>query len=81
MNNDKKVTKVQKYTIEVIHYEDGSTEMSRTNDGFSVFGLIGILSHVLRHIHSIVDENYKPIVDTETINSTNSTMFPKPNEE
>lgn len=38
--------KKQVYTIEVITREDGYKTIERTNDGFSLFELIGILSQV-----------------------------------
>jgi hypothetical protein len=81
MSNEKKIVKVQTYTIEVIHYDDGMTDMKRTNDGFSVFGLIGILSLVINHLYGVVANSYKPVVDSETITATDATIFPKSNEE
>jgi len=42
----KKSVRKQTWTIEIEHYDDGSTTMRRTNDGFTAIELVG-LSHIV----------------------------------
>ena len=41
---DKKVVKEKVYTVKLIFFDDGSTQLKRTNDGFNVFELLGVLN-------------------------------------
>ena len=60
MSNDKKIILKQKYTVEHITYNDGTTAMSRTNDGFTAFELIGILEYSKDEIINQIKGNIKP---------------------
>jgi hypothetical protein len=48
--NQPKETSRKKYTIELIEYDDGSRRLTRTNDGFEAFSLMGRLTHVITEI-------------------------------
>lgn len=39
---EKVVTRRQTYTIHMEHYDDGTTQMFRSNDGFNAIELLGI---------------------------------------
>ena len=43
MSNDKQVISKRKWTVEHITFNDGSTALSRINDGFNAFELMGLL--------------------------------------
>lgn len=57
---DKAIEKRKIYSIEFIHYRDGSHGMIRHNDGFETFELIGHLQFALREIQNQVDDMYQP---------------------
>ena len=42
MNKEKTVTRIKKYTIEIIVYSDKSITMKRINDGFDAIELLGL---------------------------------------
>lgn len=48
--------KVQLYAIEVITKEDGHMIINRTNDGFSLFELMGIISKVQDDLFHCFDD-------------------------
>lgn len=68
----------QKYTIEVIHYFDGSSELRRFNNGFSVTELIGLLSVAMRNLHEVYEGAFIPNVDKVNRKSKNSPLIRKP---
>ena len=60
MSNDKKIILKQKYTVEHITYNDGTTAMSRINDGFTAFELMGILEYSKDEIINQIKGNINP---------------------
>ena len=52
--------KTKKYTIEFKFNDDGSTELSRTNDGFSPFELLGLLEMAQIEILGCLKDTIKP---------------------
>ena len=40
---EKQIASTKKWTIEQVTYDDGSVRLNRTNDGFSIFELFGLL--------------------------------------
>jgi hypothetical protein len=64
---DTKVVKIQKYVIEVNHLSDGSTEMRRTNDGFSAIELIGMCGMIKREVFLQMDGHLKPDIVTREV--------------
>lgn len=50
----------KKYTIEFKINDDGSTELSRTNDGFSPFELLGLLEMAQIEILGCLKDTIKP---------------------
>ena len=74
MNMEKKIISHKKYTIEVISYEDGTTTMNRTNDGFSIVELLGITTMVQQHMLKVMEEHKNPNPDKINIQSKNSPL-------
>jgi D-Tyr-tRNAtyr deacylase len=64
---DKKVEKIQKYIIEVIIYEDGSTRMNRTCDGFNALELLGVLEFTQIEIMEQIKGRIKPDLVKRTV--------------
>lgn len=50
---------LQSYYVEIITKEDGRRVMNRTNSGFNVFELIGILSIIQNDLYHCFDEAVK----------------------
>lgn len=75
----KEVKSSQKYTFDLIHNTDGSSEMRRSNKGFSVIEIIGITALVQNDMMKLLRENVKPI-DKITRTSTDSPIIHKPTE-
>jgi len=73
----KKIATKKTYKVEVIHYTDGTSKMTRQNTGFSVVELFGILSVVKANLMTIFDSAFKPPVDTK-VSSSNSPLIHKP---
>lgn len=71
----RKVIKKQSYTIEIIHYEDGSSVMNRANDGFSVIELLGITSLVNSDMCNLVENGLKPNLPTEINRTAKNVKF------
>ncbi len=77
MAEDKKIRFKKSWTIEVIEYEDGSIDMNRNNEGFSVMELLGITSMVQNHLSQLMDSmRTKP--DNLNVSSTNSPIIHNP---
>jgi hypothetical protein len=62
MSNEKKIIKKQKWIVEFILYNDGTTEMKRTNVGFNALDLIGVLELSKDDIINQIKGNVKPDV-------------------
>jgi hypothetical protein len=62
MSNDKQVISKRKWTIEHITFNDGSTALSRINDGFNAFELMGLLELSKDDIINQMKGNVKPEV-------------------
>ena len=62
MTNDKKVIKKRKWIVEHIMYDDGTTQLSRKNDGFNSFELMGLLELSKDDIINQIKGNVKPDV-------------------
>ena len=73
----RKVKSVQKYTFEIIHYEDGFSVMNRTNDGFSVIEMLGISSIINNNLMQVFESAFKP-TDEVNRNSNNSPLIHQP---
>ena len=52
--------KTKKYTIEFKFNDDGSTELTRTNDGFNPFELLGLLEMAQAEILECLKDTIKP---------------------
>lgn len=53
---EKETTSIQKYTIQISHYADGTSQMHRENNGFSVIELMGILEIVKENLLEVVSK-------------------------
>jgi hypothetical protein len=60
MSNGKKVITLRKWIVEHIIYNDGTTELKRTNDGFNSFELMGLLELSKDDIINQIKGNVKP---------------------
>lgn len=76
MEKERKVKRTQKYTFEIIHYEDGYSVMNRTNQGFSVIEMLGICeiikSNMLEILKAVVED-----ADEKNIQSSDSPVIHK----
>jgi len=57
---EKKVANILTYKIELTIFEDGTSSLSRTNDGFDVFRLLGILNLSTQEVISQMRGEVKP---------------------
>ena len=64
MSNDKKIITKRKWIVEHITYHDGTTSLSRTNDGFNAFELMGLLELSKDDIIDHIKGNVKPEIIT-----------------
>lgn len=60
MSRDKQIIATRKWIVEHITYSDGTTAISRTNDGFNSFELMGILELSKDDIINQIKGNVKP---------------------
>jgi len=60
MTNGKKVITLRKWIVEHIIYNDGTTELKRTNDGFNALELMGVLELSKDDIINQIKGNVKP---------------------
>jgi hypothetical protein len=60
MSNDKQVITKRKWTVEHITYNDGTSAISRTNDGFNAYELMGVLELSKDDIINQIKGNVKP---------------------
>lgn len=72
----RKVKSVQKYTFEIIHYEDDYSIMKRTNKGFSVVELLGIISIVQSDLMELMKQAVR-LTDEINLFSTDSPIIHK----
>ena len=56
----KEIVKKRKWIVEHIMYDDGTTQLSRTNDGFNPFELMGILELSKDDIINQIKGDVKP---------------------
>ena len=77
MSKERKVKSVQKYTFEIIHYEDGHSVMNRTNEGFSVIEMIGISEIIKDNLMGILKGAVKD-TNEKNIKSSGSPVIHKP---
>lgn len=54
MSEEKNITKIKKYTIEHIEYDDKTVSIRRTNEGFSALELIGIAEVIQLELTGLV---------------------------
>lgn len=73
---NKTVVKRKTYRIEVEYYEDGSSMMTRENQGFSVLEMLGITAMLQQHLHQIM-RDFAPNVDNLAIRSFDSPIIHK----
>lgn len=60
MSNKKEKIKESTWLVKHITYNDGTTELCRTNNGFNVFELVGILEISKDDIINQIKGNVKP---------------------
>jgi hypothetical protein len=62
--NEKKVVQVKTYLVTQTLYDDDSTNLTRRNDGFSLFDLLAIAALVQQELIALIhgDIKYKPDV-------------------
>jgi hypothetical protein len=72
----KKVVKCKTYRIEVEYFEDGSSMMTRENQGFSVLEMLGITAMLQQHLNGIMKQ-FAPDVDDVEVKSTGSPITHK----
>jgi hypothetical protein len=72
----KTVVKRKTYRIEVEYFEDGSSMMTRENQGFSVLEMLGITAMLQQHLNGIMQQ-FAPDVDDVEVTSTGSPITHK----
>ena len=60
MSNNKQIISKRKWIVEHITYNDGTTAISRTNDGFNAYELMGVLELSKDDIINQIKGNVKP---------------------
>lgn len=58
MNETKKT-----WTFEMIQYPDNSITVNRTNAGFNIFELIGLLETALKELHNVYNKTFEQNID------------------
>ena len=56
----KKIVETKTWTIKVVKYDDGSTRMTRINDGFNPMELMGMSGMISREILRQLEGEIKP---------------------
>lgn len=74
MSKESKVKLIQRYTFEIIHYEDGHSVINRKNENFSVIEMIGISEIIKENVIGVFKGAIKP-ADEVNIQSTNSPII------
>jgi hypothetical protein len=72
----KTVVKRKTYRIEVEYFEDGSSMMTRENQGFSVLEMLGITAMLQQHLNGIMKQ-FSPDVDDLEVKSSGSPITHK----
>ena len=73
---EKETTRIQKYTIQISHYADGTSQMHRENNGFSVIELMGILEIVKENLLEVFKDAITEVNEV-SIKSNNSPLIHK----
>lgn len=73
---EKETTRIQKYTIQISHYADGTSQMYRENNGFSVIELMGILEIVKENLLEVFKDAITEVNEV-SIKSNNSPLIHK----
>lgn len=73
----KKQISKQSYSIEIIHYDDGSSVMNRCNDGFSIIEIIGLTALVSSDMQSLIKENFKTPDEINRVSKRAKFIAPK----
>lgn len=60
MKEENPIIKKKSYKIEIEIMKNGASKMSRTNDGFNAYELLGILSLASMEIKEQIAGKYKP---------------------
>lgn len=60
MSSNKKIISKRKWIVELITYDDQSTELKRTCEGFNAFELMGVLELSKDDIINQIKGNIKP---------------------
>jgi hypothetical protein len=82
MSEEKKIKSKQTYTIETIHYEDGTALMKRVNDGYSVIEMIGLTTIIQNDLLDLYKKSFSKRLTKEVVrSSTNSPIIHKPETE
>lgn len=66
-NAEKTIERSSTYLIEVTKYTDGSISMNRTNEGFNVLELLGILEFCIKDITYRFGNDFLPDIITRKV--------------
>lgn len=58
----KKIAKKRQYKIVLYDYEDGTSKLTRLNEGFNAFEILGILERAQQEIIDQISGRIKPTV-------------------
>jgi hypothetical protein len=64
---EKKIVREKKWITEIIEYEDGTSEMKRTNFGFNATELLGVLEFTREDIYKQIRGDIHPDIVKRTI--------------
>ena len=65
---EKKIVSKQTYQLELITYEDDTQKLSRQNDGFTAWELLGLLEKIQMDILQILADDVQPdIVERKVV--------------
>jgi hypothetical protein len=78
MAKNRKVKSIQRYTFEIVHYEDGKSTMTRRNENFSVLELMGIASMIQGNLMKTFETVITPC-EEKNLTSVNSPLIHTPN--
>lgn len=60
MEEEKKVLVTKTYTVTVQHFDDGTQNMNRRNDGFNAIELIGLADFIALEVREQIMGRLKP---------------------
>lgn len=72
---NKKIIQHRKYMVEVIDYDDGEIVINRTNDGFAIIELLGLLSMIQNDLFILLKGVIKVPEENIHRTSTNSPVI------